>query len=260
MKNKTTAYNLAFVAKAICVLFFAAIFSSTLSAGQKTSSIVVRPELSVEKRKVLEEKLQAITGLTSLKFDGEGFLHFENYSPSSGSQTAREFLIGASNDKRLMVIEDASNRKDVVFCQVVKGRWVSDAANKPDVFVIEIDFADFDRLIGDKQILLAFNEGWGLLHEISHVVNDSFDAKHKDELGECEVFINQMRRECGLAERAEYFHTFHPAAVRSDFSTRLVRIGFDWHRPNTNKKKRYWLTWDASLVGGLDASQNIAAR
>lgn len=258
MKNKIITNRFGILIKLICVLSFVALFSFPLNAKTTRTSIVVNLELSTAKREVLTEKLSAITGWNNLKFDDNGFLRLEDSAPLSGSATAREFLTKASVDEHLMVIEDASNRKDVVFCQVTKGRWINDYAKNEDVYVIRIDFADFDRVIGDKKVLASFNEGWGLLHEISHVVNDSADALHKDELGECEAFINVMRRECGLAERAQYFHSFYPGNAISEFSTRLVRLAFDLQK--AKKKKRYWLVWDANLVGGLDKLQNIAAR
>lgn len=258
MRSKIIICRFKILIKMVCLLLFLTLFSVSLNAETKSQSIVVRPEMPLVQREVLVQKLQTITGWNDLKFDDEGFLRLENSRPSNGSATAREFLMKASTDEHLMVIEDASNRKDIVFCNVVEGRWVNERLNKPAVYVIQIDFADFDCLIGDKKALASFNEGWGLLHEISHVVNDSADAQHKDELGECEAFINVMRRECGLAERAEYFHTFYPNKALSEFSTKLVRLAFDMK--DAKKKKRYWLMWDANVVGGLEKSQNIAAR
>lgn len=264
MKNLFVYIRFEITAKTICVLSLLLFFSFSLNAkARDTSSIFVRPDLPREKRDALAQKLQTITGWNNLKFDDEGFLRLgisSSSSPSSGSSTAREFLLKAISDNNQMIIEDASNRKDVVFCQVVEGRWTNNVENKTPVYVIEIDFADFDRLIGDEKTLNAFNEGWGLLHEISHVVNNSVDAEHADELGECETLINKMRRECSLPERAEYFHSFCPGAVGSEFSARLVRLAFDFQQPNSKKKKRYWLIWDANLVGGLEKLQNMALR
>jgi hypothetical protein len=59
-----------------------------------------------------------------------------------------------------------------------------------------------------------------------------------------------MRRECGLAERAEYFCTPLPGTWHGEFKTRFVRLAFEWRAEVSIK--RYWLVWDASLVGGLD--------
>ncbi|MBC7911767.1 MAG: hypothetical protein H7Y30_14775, partial [Pyrinomonadaceae bacterium] len=136
-----------------------------------------------------------------------------------------------------------------------------DAAAKPPVFLILIDFADFSHVIGDEAALAAFNEGWAALHEIAHVVHDSADSqKDVEEVGECESLINVMRRECGLAVRAEYFFDFLPGQERGEFTTRFVRLAFDVQSPETNTKKRYWIVWDANVVGGLEAAKQIARK
>ena len=102
--------------------------------------------------------------------------------------------------------------------------------------------------------------GWGLLHELDHIVNDSQDATNLNEAGECEEHVNQMRRECNLPQRADYFFTPSPLSADSDFKTRLVRLAFDQEQAPTNKKKRYWVIWDADLVGGLDELKLTASR
>ena len=151
----------------------------------------------------------------------------------------------------MMVLEDASNRADVVFCRVMEARWTKDPENKPPVYLILIDFADFSRVTGDRTALAAFNAGWGVLHEIDHVVHDSSDASRAGEAGECEDAINRMRRECGLAERADYHFSFIPGTNEGSLTMKLVRLAFQQRQPHTNKMKRYWLIWDANLVGGL---------
>ncbi|HEV2829063.1 MAG TPA: hypothetical protein VGW76_15815, partial [Pyrinomonadaceae bacterium] len=155
---------------------------------------------------------------------------------------------------------DASNSADVAFGRVIPGRWKkASAANRP-VFVVQIDFADFDRVIGDERVREAYNVGWGFLHELDHVVNDTVDATSAGETGECEAHLNQMRRECDLPERRDYYYTLSPLTADSTFMTRLVRLAFE--EPNTarRKKKRYWLTWDATVVGGLEQNQVVALR
>jgi hypothetical protein len=105
----------------------------------------------------------------------------------------------------------------------------------------------------------AFNVGWGLLHEFDHIVNDSPDAISLGETGECEAHINQMRRECGLPERVDYFYTLLALSGDTAFATRLVRLAFDQELPSGNKRKRYWVLWDANVVGGLDVQKQIAS-
>jgi hypothetical protein len=206
------------------------------------------------------EKLRQITGWQALSFDENGALRLTDEKARGGSETARALLKAAMTGKNVIVLEDASNRQDVVFCRVIEGRWNTDAANRPPVFIIQIDFADFAHLMGDRVALDAFNVGWGLLHELHHVVHDSVDSVRSGEAGECEGFINQMRRECGLAERADYFFTLFPATTAGDFKTRFVRLAFDLARPGANKKERHWLIWDAAQVGGLEEQKSLLAR
>ena len=210
-------------------------------------------------RSELENKLRTITGWRDLGFDENGALSLGKAAPSGGSETARKLLAAAVSGEKMMVLEDASNRADVVFCRVTEARWTKNPETKPPVYLIMIDFADFSRVTGDSAALAAFNVGWGVLHEIDHVVHDSFDPLREGVAGECEDAINRMRRECGLAERAEYFFTYLPGTTNSDFVTRYVRLAFD-QRKSDKKKKRYWLVWDAALVGGLDEQKQIAAR
>ncbi len=224
-----------------------------------SGNVLCRPELREARRNELANKLRTITGWHELGFDENGALQPGQAAPSGGSETARKLLTAAISGEKMMVLEDASNRADVVFCRVIEARWTKEAESKPPVFVILIDFADFSHVTGDRAALAAFNVGWGVLHEIDHVVHDSVDAVAAGETGECEDAINRMRRECGLAERAEYFFTYLPGTTTSDFMTRYVRIAFEQRKPDT-KKKRYWLVWDAALVGGLEEQKQVASR
>src|SRR5258705_10168912 len=228
-----------------------------LQAGQNHSNVVCREEISPARREQLAAKLRNITGLSQLKFDDNGFLRTADYAVAiSGSQSAKQLLANAISGPNVVVIEDASNSSEVAFCRVIPGRWKEDAAGKPPVFVIQIDFADFDQVLGDERALEAFNVGWGFLHELDHIVNDSADATALGDSGECEAHINQMRRECNLPERADYFSTLLPIADGT-FRTRLVRIAFEQPLPAANKKKRYWVIWDANVIGGQE--QNVIA-
>lgn len=228
-------------------------------AEQTSFNILCRPELAPSRRHEIADKLRGITGWADLRFDDNGALRLGRAENSGGSQTARELLGAAVAGRNILVLEDASNRSDVVFARVIEGRWTKNAAQKPPAYIILIDFADFSRVMGDHAALAAFNVGWGLLHEIDHVVHDSVDPQRAGEAGECEDLINRMRRECGLAERVEYHFTFVPGAPTSAFMTRLVRLAFEQHTPDKKGRKRYWLVWDAGLVGGLDAQNQIAA-
>lgn len=242
----------------LCLL----VLTTPARADQPNPNIVCRPELSVARRQELADKLRVITGWTELHFDADGRLHHGDALPADGSQHARALLAVTARGQNMMVLEDASGRADVAFSRVVEGRWKQGAGVRPPVFVVLIDFADFTHLMGDADALAAFNVGWGLLHEIDHVVHDSADpaAGGANPAGECEDAINRMRRECGLAERVTYFYTLLPGSERSDFKTRYVRLAFE-RTLVPNQHKRYWLFWDATQIGGLpDATQIAAVR
>jgi hypothetical protein len=238
----------------VCVL-------SAASARAETSSskIVCRAALAESRRAELSEQLRAITGWTGLYFDADGFLRFGAESPSGGSQSARALLASAQEGKNLVILEDASGSADVAFSRVLEGRWKDGSAGKPAAYVVQVDFKDFSRVMGDRAALAAFNAGWGLMHELEHAVRDSADPEGPGAVGECEEAINRMRRECGLAEREEYFYTPMPGAERGDFKTRYVRLAFTNTRAD-NKEQRYWLFWDAALTGGAPEAGQVASR
>lgn len=229
-----------------------------LMAEPIRSNVVCREELSQVHRDDLASKLRSITGWPDLKFDHSGSLRRGNAEAIGGSKAARDLVANAINGSNIVVLEDASKRSDVAFCRLIPARWKNESLNNPPAHVVQIDFADFEQVLGDEQALAAFNVGWGLLHEFDHIVNDSPDASSLAETGECEAHINQMRRECNLPQRVEYFYTLLPVSTDTVFMTRLVRLAFD-HEQNANKKKRYWVLWDANVVGGPEIQRQIAA-
>lgn len=235
------------------------ILATNLLAEPIHSNVVCREDLSQERRNELAGKLRQITGWPDLKFDRSGVLRVGTASPVGGSPTARELVAKTIYGKNVVVLEDASKHSDVAFCRVLPGKWKDDSSSRPPAHVVQIDFSDFEQVLGDEQALQSFNVAWALLHEFEHVVNDSPDAASFGETGECEAHINQMRRECNLPQRADYFYTLLPLSKDSAFVTRLVRLAFDQEQPAANKKRRYWVLWDANAVGGLDARKQIAA-
>lgn len=229
----------------------------SLSSEKSRNKIICREDLSLKKRSELATKLRAITGWSQLSFDVDGVLQ-TGAQIEGGSKSAQELLDKALAGPNIVIIEDASNHADIVFCRVVSGRWKTQATSMPPAYVVQIDFADFDHLLGDTAALNAFDVGWSVLHEIDHVVSDASDPQQPGGPGECEDHINQMRRECKLPERADYFFAYMPHAEESDFPTRFVRIAFELRDETGNRRHRYWVTWDAALVGGLRDQNQIA--
>lgn len=241
-------------------LLVCALTAVSAEAEPTNTKIVCRASLAEARRAALAAQLRAITGWAGLHFDNRGALHFGADVPSGGSQSARALLAAAQDGKNLLIIEDASGSADVAFSRVLEGRWKNGSEGRPAAYVVQIDFEDFTHVSGDRAALAAFNAGWGFMHEVEHAVHDSTDAKGPGETGECEESINRMRRECGLAERAEYFYTPMPGAERGEFKTRYVRLAFEEGRAADKKRRRYWLYWDAALTGGTPDANQVAAK
>ena len=238
----------ALVVVCVCVL------SVPVLAARSSGKVVIRENVSQTHRDELLAKLRLITGLTKLSFDDHGALQLGSEVVASGSRSARDLLDRAVSGKHVIVLEDASSRADVVFCRVVSGRWISEGVSKPPAYVVLIDFNDFQQVTGDKQARAAFDVGWGVLHEVDHVVNDSRDHSLESSAGECEDHVNKMRREIGLPIRSTYFFTLLPLKGDPNLLSRFVRLGFERENTPTHKTKRYWLIWDAAVVGGLPSN------
>ena len=236
----------------VCVVLIAcavSVFAST------TDNIVVRNNVSKSDREELAQRLRTITGWSNLSFNNDGVLTIGEIAARGGSKGARDLVERAFSGKRVILFEDASSRKDVVFCRVVLGKL--DRLPAAEVYVVLIDFADFRQVTGDKQARAAFDVGWAVLHEIDHVVADSQDPKD-DIPGDCETHINRMRRELGLPVRNSYFFSLLPVKNLGNVISRFVRLGFDQESGPSSKRKRYWLIWDAALVGGMTSGAESA--
>lgn len=240
------------------LLLILASSAAAAETEQAQSNIVCRKQLSVQLRENLATRLREITGWTDLRFDNRGTLQIGAGKSVGGSQSARNLLAKLITGRHFVALEEANNRSDVVFGRVVSAKWEDSSTDKPPAHIVLIDFADFKHVMGDKRGLEAFNVGWVLLHEFDHIATDSDDAAAFDEIGECETHINQMRRECHLPQRADYFFTSFPIAADSIFPRKFVRLSFFESNVNKNKR-RYWLIWDAKLVGGLEEIKQIAS-
>jgi hypothetical protein len=233
------------------LLVFAFLSASAVSTFAADSRVILRPDVSRSHREELAASLRAITGLTDLEFDSDGSLRFDGDVATRGSESARALLSQALKGPNVIIIEDASSRSDVGFARVVRGRWQRDDSTNPPAFVVLIDFTDFRRLSGDAEARAAFDVGWGLLHEMDHVVRDSEDAQDQATIGECEDHINRMRLEVGLPIRVDYFFSRAYLKADANFSARYVRLSFERRDETSLQTKRYWLVWDAATVGGL---------
>ena len=259
MRTRLRGTSVSALAKAGCLCIALLLCPSALSNPNKTvSRVVCRDELPIARREQLSRRLRTITGWPELGFNDSGALQIGNSPSIGGSHSARDLIEKSLSGSSALILEDASNRQDVVFSRVIPGRWKNGNAGRPPAYVVLIDFADFDHLIGDKAALKSFDVGWGFLHEVDHVVSDSTDSDVAGKTGECEEHINIMRQECNLPLRADYFYKLFPQTEDSAFRTRFVRLAFDQKDAVSGKLRRYWVIWDARIVGGLDTREQLA--
>lgn len=250
-------------ATAIALTFVVCVVGTTKTSYANTTvkgGVLVREDVPLHHRTELLKRLETITGWVRLRFESNGALVGNNQQLAGGSKSARNLLTKALTGDALIVLEDASSRSDVAFCRVVPGRLTNHSILKARVFVILIDFDDFRQVTGDSQARAAFDVGWGFLHELHHVVNDSEDPQNANEPGDCEGAINRMRSELDLPLRTSYFYSPFPVKTNPDFNSRLVRLAFEKQDATTNRTRRFWLVWDATTVGGFDHNQTAALR
>ena len=244
-----------FVVLAFCLV----LLMSSGVAAKSVSRVLLRENVSRTHRDQLINKLRKITGWTRLAF-ADGALSIEAGDIVKGSKSARSLLASAIAGENVVVLEDASSRSDVAFCRVVPGRWINGNAAGLNAYVVLIDFTDFEQIVGDAEARRSFDVGWAVLHELDHVVQNSEDTDVNDHVGECESHINKMREELGLPLRANYFFTASALKADPNFNTRFVRLPFEHVDPSSRRLKRYWLTWDFTVVGGVPPSFNRLAR
>jgi len=204
------------------------------------------------------KSLREKTGLLELDFDADGFLRIgDPKQTAGGSQTARELLAAAVESEFAFDLECHSRSAGIAFGRL--GPPVSYQSRATglqiEVVPLDLDFVDFERLRGDKQVISSFDLGMVILHELGHGVLRLHDARSESEgLGECEAHMNRIRRELGLPERQNYFARLveRPSGVTGAIG-RQAELLFTRETKSSDRTKRqsYVLFWDASQVGSL---------
>ncbi|MFN0109578.1 MAG: hypothetical protein ACKVZH_12045 [Blastocatellia bacterium] len=156
----------------------------------------------------LVETLRQKSGFRGLEFDAYGFLRLGDRSHiDGGSSAARDLLIAAVDRGRAIDLESHHRTSEVAFARLASSvSYISKATgNRIEVYPIQIDFSDFAHLRGDREAIEAFDLGFVVLHELAHAALGLRDAMVEgQEPGECEEYINRIRRELGVAERQSY--------------------------------------------------------
>jgi hypothetical protein len=148
--------------------------------------------------------LRTISGYQDLAFDERGILVL-GQRISGGSETARLLLRTAVESNEVFEIESVEGSDTIAFGAFLSAQFNNSEKATVAYNRIQLDFQDFDELRGEQRLKDAFDPGFVFLHEVAHGVWELPD-EGRGGLGECEAFINQIRRELGLPERVRYHY------------------------------------------------------
>jgi hypothetical protein len=220
---------------------------------------------SLETKKLNPKQLDCIlkslrekTGFSEMFFDENGFLNLGDRAKlSGGSETARALFSAVVDSSNGIDLESHNNSPIVAFARLERATvYQSRATGKTiEVYPLMIDFNDFAKLRGDKKVLAAFDVGFVIMHELAHAVLGLRDPGNELEgPGECEIYINRIRRELNLPERQNYVarmrsSPFTPAiGTRAHAELTFVHPGA---APGNDKPQKFSLLWEAISVGPI---------
>jgi len=212
--------------------------------------------LNTEQLSKLIESLRQKSGFLEMHFDENEFLHLgDRMNIAGGSSLARQLLVAAVDRAQAIDLECHNRSSQVTFARMAKPINYISRASGEEICVspIEIDFNDFKFLRGDKAAIEAFDLGFVVLHELAHAALGLSDALvNGQEPGECEEYINGIRRELGVPERQSYIaKIYRTRDFPSQGPLQKAELLFS-HAQNPESKskiKTLNLFWETQLVG-----------
>ncbi|MEK7831510.1 MAG: hypothetical protein AAB401_10525 [Acidobacteriota bacterium] len=201
-------------------------------------------QLNEKQLQQVRESLGRKSGFTELNFDRQGALTLGNRPQvSGGSATARALLIAAVDSQNLYELENHDHSADVAFARIYESgdHLIGATGKRMTIFQVQIDFADFNQLGGDREAKASFDIGIALLHELVHGVLKLQDPQDANQIGDCDAHINQMRRELQLPERL-YYHPGITVAQIGD-GRRIVSARLEFVGRKAEQTVKYQLSW-----------------
>lgn len=178
--------------------------------------------LSKSERQSLETGLRAATGWADLTFNQDGKLEPRVNETNTTSMSARKLIAAVVASIDSFIIESTPKSDAIAFAQIeATADYIDSSGVKHQVWNIRIDFTDFATLRGSKEVRQAFSPTMILFHELAHGqlrLRDPVDSF--DLLGECENYVNEIRRELKLPLRLVYV-----PKSRSPFPTEFTARG-----------------------------------
>lgn len=214
--------------------------------------------LSAKQLNEVLKSLRAKTGWSQLIFDAEGFLICpEPELFKGGSAAARKLLNAALTSSEAFDLEVFNHSAEVAFARLAAS--IQYESRRTGVHIsahpLQLDLTDFYELRGDGDAMKAFDVGLVILHELAHGVWHLRDAVAlAEEPGECESYINGIRRELGLPERTQYQARVRAGTINfSPGNVLVAELGFarQTDKQGQPRQQRFYLQWQAEAVGAV---------
>jgi hypothetical protein len=205
--------------------------------------------LTPDQLRVVAESIRSKAGFATIDFDENGWMRL-GASSGGGSATARKLLLDAFQGDQVIELHRRDNSSEIAFMRLVTGDTHIHFRTRARITVyhLEIDFADFAFLKGDREARAAFDLGFNLLHELTHGVRQIHDNNaSQNSPGDCADNVNQIQKELGMAVRGHYF----PEIRRQSTGGRIVNFASLNFSSVNGDNKRYLLYWDAGKVGNI---------
>src|SRR5262249_23205479 len=214
-------------------------------------------QLNARQMQTLLNSLRNKSGFLEMRFDESGFLTLGDRTRiSGGSVIARKLIIDVIDGRKVFELENYDNSPYIAFGRLGEATIFQLTPTNEKIVAqpVRIDFSDFTQLRGGADVLAAFDVGLIVLHELCHGALNLHDADGDTiRPGECEEYINRIRRELGLPERAHYSPRLIPMLEgrKSTVRAELLFVGKD-NGSERARTKRFYLTWDAEKVAVLN--------
>jgi hypothetical protein len=251
-----------------CLVSLARVRSETQDPLRYLGGMRNSPEekkLSSKQLEIVLKSLQEKTGYAEMSFDENGFLRLGDREKfNGGSETARALFETVADSNKSIDLQNHTHSPTVAFARLERATvYQSRATGKTiDVYPLQIDFSDFSKLRGDKRVIAAFDIGFVIMHELGHAILGLRDpASEVEGAGECEDYINRIRRELNLPERQNYIARTRSVPFttangnREHAELNFVHLG---DAPGLAKPQNFSLLWEASTVGPIRSIKSPA--
>lgn len=210
--------------------------------------------LTNKQQTALLADLRRLTGFRGIESDEEGFLMLgDRTRVVGGSPTARALISAVVDGRDSFSIESHQKSPELAFARIRAKLDYVNTRTDPGLtrrfWSVEIDFHDYQELRGQADAIKAFDPALNLLHELAHPVMHLRDSDGgADSLGDCERYINQIRRELGLAERQSYAPATERVATPYGTGQRIVGELIFVRTDPGNRTRKFRLTFDVANV------------